>query len=37
MLTSVVPSAYSIALILSLAIGKSFIYSMNNSGPNIDP
>ena len=37
MLTSVVSSAYSIALNLSLTICKSFIYSMNNNGPNIDP
>ena len=36
-LTSVVSSAYSIALNLSLAVCKSFIYSMNNNGPNIDP
>ena len=35
--TSVVSSAYSIALNLSLAICKSLIYSMNSNGPNIDP
>ena len=36
-LTSVVSSACCIALNLSLAIRKSFIYSMNSNGPNIDP
>ena len=37
MLTSVVSSTYSIALNLSLAIYASHLYSMNSSGPNIDP